>query len=189
MKPFAHIGKAIAHDSAALHVSGAATYIDDIPEIEGTLHVAPGFAKEGAKGKIISVNLDAVKAAQGVVAVLTIADIPGKNDCSPVAGDDPIFAKGEIEFHGQVIFAVVAKSREAARRAARLATIEIAKQKPAVTISDALSTDNDLLPPYAFSSKKLATALKKSIHRHKGEVKIGGQEQFYLEGQIAYAIP
>ena len=189
MKPFAHIGKAIAHDSAALHVSGAATYIDDIPEIEGTLHVAPGFAKEGAKGKIISINLDAVKASQGVVAVLTIVDIPGKNDCSPVAGDDPIFAKGEIEFHGQVIFAVVAKSREAARRAARLATIEIAKQKPAVTISDALATDNDLLPPYAFSSKGLATALKKSTHRHKGEVKIGGQEQFYLEGQIAYAIP
>ncbi|MEP6827261.1 MAG: molybdopterin cofactor-binding domain-containing protein, partial [Aestuariivirga sp.] len=189
MKPFAHIGKAIAHDSAELHVSGAATYIDDISEIEGTLHVAPGFAKDGAKGKIISINLDAVKAAEGVVTILTAADIPGKNDCSPVEGDDPIFAKGKIEFNGQVIFAVVAKTREAARRAARLATIEIERQKPAVTIGDALTTNSDLLPPYAFTSKGVATALKKSTHRHKGEVKIGGQEQFYLEGQVAYAFP
>ena len=189
MKPFAHIGKAIAHDSAALHVSGMATYIDDIPEIEGTLHVAPGFAKDGAKGKIISINLDAVKAAQGIVAVLTAADIPGKNDCSPVAGDDPIFAKGEIEFHGQVIFAVVATTREAARRAARLSVIEIEKQQPAVTIGDALATNSDLLPSYTFTSKGLTAALKKSVHRHTGNLKIGGQEQFYLEGQIAYAIP
>ena len=189
MKPFAHIGKPIAHDSAALHVSGAATYIDDIPEVESTLHVAPGFAKEGAKGKIKSINLDAVKAAEGVVCVLTAKDIPGKNDCSPVAGDDPIFAKGEIEFHGQVVFAVVAKTRDAARRASRLAVIEIEKQKPAVTISDALALNNDLLPSYAFTSKGIAAALKNSTHRHKGDVKIGGQEQFYLEGQIAYAIP
>ncbi len=188
MKPFAHIGKAIAHDSATLHVSGTATYIDDIPEIEGTLHVAPGFAKEGAKGKIKLINLDAVRSAPDVVAVLTAKDIPGKNDCSPVAGDDPIFAKGEIEFHGQVVFAVVAKTREAARRAARLAIIEIEKQKPVVTIGDALTSNNDLLPPYSFTSKGIAAELKKSAHRHKGEVKIGGQEQFYLEGQIAYAI-
>ena len=189
MKPFAHIGKAIAHDSAALHVSGAAPYIDDIPEIEGTLHVAPGFAKEGAKGKIISINLDAVKSARGVITVLTAKDIPGKNDCSPVAGDDPIFANGKIEFHGQVVFAVVAVTREAARRAARLAIIEIEKRKPAVTIGDALATDNDLLPPYAFTSKGHAAALKKSVHLHTGQMKIGGQEQFYLEGQIAYAVP
>ena len=168
MKPFAHIGKAIAHDSAELHVSGAATYIDDISEIEGTLHVAPGFAKDGAKGKIILLSLDAVKVAQGVVAVLTAKDIPGKNDCSPVAGDDPIFAKGEIEFHGQVIFAVVAKSREAARRAALLAVIEIEKQRPAVTIGDALAADNDLLPPYVFTSKGVVAALKKSTHHHAG---------------------
>ena len=155
MKPFAHIGKAIAHDSAALHVSGAATYIDDIPEIEGTLHVAPGFAMEGANGKIISINLDGVKAAQGVVAVLTAKDIPGKNDCSPVAGDDPIFAKNEIEFHGQVIFAVVAKTREAARRAVRLAVIEIEKQKPAVSISDSLTATTIFFLPILSPVKML----------------------------------
>ena len=189
MKPLAQIGQPIAHDSAELHVSGSATYIDDIPEIKGTLHVAPGFAADGARGKIKAINLEAVKVAPGVVAVLTVADIPGKNDCSPVMGDDPIFAKGEIEFHGQVIFAVVATSQAAARRAARLAIIEIERQKPIVNAAEALAANNDLLPAYAFNSKGASATLNKSMHRLKGELKIGGQEQFYLEGQVAYAIP
>ncbi len=191
MKPLAHIGKSLPHDSAALHVSGTATYVDDILEIEGTLHVVPGYARDGAKGKIIKCDLSAVRAAPGVVAVLTLADIPGKNDCSPTpAGDDPIFAKGEIEFHGQVIFAVVGRTRDVALRAARLAVIEIEKQKPAVSVQDAMASERpDLLKPYAFNSKGIATALKGAPHRVKGKLKIGGQEQFYLEGQVAYAIP
>ena len=190
MKPFAHIGKPFAHDSAELHVSGTALYVDDMPELEGTLHVAPGFAKDGAKGKITKLDLTSVRAAPGVVAVLSVKDIPAKNDCSPAAGDDPIFAKGEIEFHGQVIFAVVAVTREAARRAAKLAVIEIEKQKPAVSVQDALaSAKPDLLAPYEFDSKLIKSALNKSAHRHKGRVVIGGQEHFYLEGQVAYAIP
>ena len=190
MKPLAHIGRPLAHDSAELHVLGAATYVDDMPELDGTLHVAPGFARDGAKGKIINCDLSAVRSAPGVVAVLTLADIPAKNDCSPVIGDDPIFAKGKIEFHGQVIFAVAAKTREAARRAAGLAIIEIEKQKPAVSIQDALASEKpDLLKPYAFTSKGIGLALNKSALRHKGRLAIGGQEQFYLEGQVSYAIP
>jgi xanthine dehydrogenase large subunit len=190
MKALAHIGKPLAHDSAGLHVSGAATYVDDMPELEGTLHVAPGFARDGARGKIIKCDLSAVRGAPGVVAVLTLADIPAKNDCSPIAGDDPIFAKGKIEFHGQVIFAVAAKTRQAARRATRLAIIEIEKQKPAVSIQDALASETpDLLKAYAFTSKSIGAALKKSALKHKGSLAIGGQEQFYLEGQVSYAIP
>ena len=61
-----------------------------------------------------------MRAAPGVVAVLTAADIPGKNDIGPVFADDPLFADGEVMFHGQALFAVVAGRRDAARRAARL---------------------------------------------------------------------
>ena len=130
------VGLALAHDSAQLHTRGAAQYIDDMREPEGTLHVAPGYAAKGAKGRIVSLYLEKVTAFPGVVAVLTARDIPGINDCSPGAGDDPIFAKGEIIFHGQVIFAVVAETRDAARRAARLAGIDIAVETPAVTVAD-----------------------------------------------------
>ena len=125
------VGLALAHDSAALHVQGTAVYIDDMREPEGTLHVEPGYAPNDARGKITSLDLAAVRAFAGVVTVLTVKDVPGFNDCSPGPGDDPIFAEGVIEFNGQVIFAVVAETREIARRAARLAKIEMAPSTPA----------------------------------------------------------
>ena len=104
-----------------------------------------------------SLNVDAVRAFPGVVTVLTVKDIPGVNDCSPALGDDPIFAEGVIEFHGQVVFAVVAETREIARRAARLAKIEIAGKAPAITVEHALAMGTkDVLPEYAFTHGDVA---------------------------------
>ena len=184
------IGKAVAHDSAELHVQGNATYIDDMREPDGTVHVAPGYAKLGARGKITKLDLSAVRNSAGVIAVLTAKDIPAKNDCSPTLGDDPIFAESEIQFHGQVIFAVVAETRELARRAALLATIEIAQETPAVTVHDALKEAKpDLLAPYAFKKGNVAKTIESSTRKISGSFEIGGQEHFYLEGQIAFAIP
>ncbi len=184
------VGKSVAHDSAELHVQGNAVYIDDMREPEGTVHVAPGFAKQGARGKIVSLDLSAVNASAGVIAVFTAKDIPHKNDCSPAAGDDPILAMGEIQFHGQVIFAVVAETRDQARRAATLAKIEIAQEVPAVSVQDALKEAKpDLLAPYAFKKGAVAKLIKSSAHKISGSFEIGGQEHFYLEGQIAFAIP
>ena len=183
MKNLLHVGKPLAHDSAALHVSGAAHYIDDLPELDGTLHVAPGYAPNATCGNIRKLDLSAVRAARGVVAVLTADDVPHHNDYSPVgANDDPILAKGRIDFHGQVIFAVVAETRDQARRAARLAVIDIETEKPVVTIAQ---SKTDLLAPYAFISK----GFKKSKSDIVGKLTIGGQDHFYLEGQVAYAIP
>jgi len=90
--------------------------LTDVPEPAALVHVAPGYAPHAARGRIAALELDAVRAAPGVVAVLTATDIPGKNDCSPVFGDDPILADGRIAFHGQVVFAVAASSRDEARR-------------------------------------------------------------------------
>ncbi len=184
------VGKALAHDSSELHVAGTATYIDDMREPEGTLHVAPGYAKVGAKGKILSIDLSAVRSTPGVVVVLTAKDIPAVNDCSPALGDDPIFAENEIAFHGQVIFAVVAETRDAARRAAQLAKIEIAIETPAIATEDALSTDTvDVVPPYGFKRKNAAKAIAAAKHQLQDSFQIGGQEHFYLEGQVSLAIP
>jgi xanthine dehydrogenase large subunit len=184
------IGKSIPHDSGVLHVAGTATYIDDMREPEGLLHVSPGYARDGAKGKILNVNLDAVRIAPGVVAVLTVKDIPGVNDCSPAFGDDPIFAKGEIAFHGQVIFAVVAATRDAARRAALLAKIEVVTETPAISADDAVNMGTaDVLPPYAFKRKDAAKAVASAKHRIEESFLIGGQEHFYLEGQVSLALP
>ncbi|MGE0004962.1 MAG: xanthine dehydrogenase molybdopterin binding subunit [Parvibaculaceae bacterium] len=184
------VGLALAHDSAVLHVRGSAVYIDDMREPEGTLHVAPGYAADGARGRIAACALDAVGSFPGVVAVLTAADIPGVNDCSPAMGDDPILAAGEILFHGQVVFAVVAKTRDAARRAARLAKIDIEKKTAAVTVEDALAQGTqDVLPPYEFRRGDPAKRIAASPSRISGSFHVGGQEHFYLEGQVALALP
>ena len=184
------VGLSLAHDSAALHVQGTATYIDDMREPEGLLHVEPGYAREGARGRIKSIDLDAVRKYPGVVAVLTAKDIPGVNDCSPSVGGDPILADGEIEFHGQVVFAVAAETRDAARRAARLARIEIAAEKPAVTADDAVAMQTkDVLHPYEFKRRDVAKALAAAANRIEESFLVGGQEHFYLEGQVGMASP
>jgi xanthine dehydrogenase large subunit len=184
------VGKGIVHDSAALHVQGIATYVDDIREPEGLLHVYPGHARDGAFGRITALDLNAVAAAPGVVRVLTAKDIGGVNDCSPSTGGDPILADGRITYHGQPIFAVVAETREAARRATRLAKIEIAVEKPAVSVEDALAAGTkDVGEPYAFQRGNVKTALKAAAATISDSFRIGGQEHFYLEGQVSLAVP
>src|SRR5271154_6176494 len=133
------VHKPLPHDSAVLHVQGAANYVDDIGEPAGTLHIAIGMADK-ACGKLKSLGLDAVRAAPGVIAVLTAADIPGKNDIAPVFADEPLFADREVMFHGQALFAVVARTRDEARRAARLAKIDIEERGPSVPVAAALKT-------------------------------------------------
>ena len=142
-----------------------------------------------AAGTLRSLDLDAVRAAPGVVAVLTAADIPGKNDIAPAFADEPLFADKEILFHGQALFAVVARTRDQARRAARLAQIDIAEAKPAITVDDAMQTGARVLPDYEFGRGDIEGALAASPHRLEGMFRIGGQEHFYLEGQASLAIP
>jgi xanthine dehydrogenase large subunit len=182
------VRRATRHDSAAKHVTGRATYVDDIRDPEGLLHVAVGGAPAAA-GRLTRVDLDAVRRAPGVVAVLTVADIPGANDVGPVVHDDPIFIEDRIDFHGQVVFAVVASSRDAARRAARLAKIEVAAEPAIVTVDDALAAASAILPDYIFRKGDSAAALAASPKRQAGRLRIGGQEHFYLEGQVALATP
>ena len=184
------VGRTLAHDSAALHVQGSATYIDDMREPEGLVHVYPGFARDGAHGTITSCDLTAVESAPGVIAVLTAKDVPGLNDCAPVFGGDPILADGRIMFHGQVVFAVVAETREAARRAVRLAKIVVAAETPAVTVEDALAANtSDVGEPYAFVKRDAAKTLATARHTVSESFRIGGQEHFYLEGQVSMAVP
>ncbi len=182
------VHKPLPHDSARLHVQGAANYVDDIREPEGTLHIAIGMADK-ARGRLRILELEAVRAAPGVVAVLTAADIPGKNDVAPVFADEPLFAHEEVIFHGQALFAVVARTRDQARRAARLARMEIEEQTPSVTIADALASGERVQEDYAFGRGDAAGAIEKAAHRLEGQLAIGGQEHFYLEGQASFAIP
>ncbi len=183
------VHKPLAHDSAVKHVNGGALYIDDLAEPVGALHVAPGWARGAVRGKIRRMNLTKVRTAPGVVAVLTRHDIPGENDCSPSQGDDPVLADGEILFFGQVVFVVVARTRDQARRAALLAEFEVERQTPIISIGDAIDADITVLPDYQFRKGSPETGLATAPMTLSGRLEIGGQEHFYLEGQAAFAVP
>ncbi|HXQ40340.1 MAG TPA: xanthine dehydrogenase molybdopterin binding subunit [Candidatus Udaeobacter sp.] len=180
---------AIPHDSAAKHVSGRAIYIDDIPAPPGLLHLFAGKA-DRAHALIRRLDLARVREAPGVVAALTAADVPGVNDISPVgANDDPLFAEGEVQFHGQVLFVVAADSLDAARAAAGLAAVEYEDLPAILTIEQALAAKSFVLEPHVMRRGDVQAALAAAPHRLKGRIRMGGQDHFYLEGQVSLAIP
>ena len=182
------VGVSRAHESAALHVLGQATYTDDIAEVQGTLHAALGLSSK-AHAKIAAIDLAPVRASAGVVAVLTVADIPGTNDCGPIIHDDPILADGLVMYVGQPIFIVVADTHDHARRAARLANVTYEELPAILTPQAARAAKSYVLPPMQLTRGDYQSAFEKAPHSVKGELYVGGQEQFYLEGQISYAIP
>ena len=177
------------HDSGHKHVSGTAAYIDDLPEPQGLLHVYLGISSV-THARIRNLNLEAVRAAEGVVLVLTAEDIPGVNDVSPThRHDEPILAEGLVEYAGQAIFAVAAKTRDQARRAAQLAEIDYEPLEPVLDFAEAKQRGVMVTDPMTLSRGDAAQALAEAPRRIKGQMEIGGQDHFYLEGQIALSIP
>jgi len=178
------------HDSAHKHVTGEAVYIDDMPEPAGTLHACLGLSTV-AHGKILGMDLSAVRQCPGVVDVLTGHDVPGENDVSPTGRhDEPLLATEKVEFFGQPVFAVIAETREAARRACGKAKVDY-EELPFVTDVGALDPAGDRLvtDPLTLKRGDAAGAIAAAPRRIKGSMRIGGQDHFYLEGHIAMAVP
>ena len=182
------VGEAIPHDSGALHVSGEAIYTDDVREPKGTLHLAVGMSSK-AHARIKSMDLSAVRAAAGVIDVMTADDIPGENNCGPVLKDDSVVAPGLVEYAGQSVFAVAATTVDEARKAAKLASIEYEVLEPILDPRTAVKAGSFVLPSETITRGDSAAAIADATHQMKGSLSLGGQDQFYLEGQIAMAIP
>ena len=183
-------GRELPHESALLHVSGEATYTDDIPELRGTLYAALVLSPV-AHGELVGEGIDraALLAQTDVVAVFTAKDIPGENNCGPIIHDDPFLASGKVEFIGQPVAVVVALSMRSARRAARSAAVTV-KELPAIlSIEDALAQHSFIMPSRGITRGQPDAAIASAPHRVQGRTGCGQQEQFYLEGQIAYALP
>ncbi len=191
--PHAVAGASLPHESAALHVAGAAPYTDDIPEPAGTLHAALGLSPI-AHGILRRIDLDRIRAMPGVVDAFSAKDIPGPNDCGSLAHDDPILA-GEpgatLRYLGQPVFAVIATTRDAARRAAAKARDVIAADAlpPVLTPQAAHAAQQYVVPPMHLLRGDAQAAIAAAPHRFTAAFDVGGQEQFYLEGQISYALP
>ncbi|SOB93332.1 xanthine dehydrogenase molybdopterin binding subunit [Rhodobacter maris] len=183
------VGQPLPHDSARLHVTGEARYLDDIPCPAGTLHLAFGLSTE-ASAVITALDLAPVKASPGVVAVFTATDLPHANDASPAPLPEPVLAEGEVHYIGQPIFLVAATSHRAARIAARRARVLYQPRAAILTIDQALAADSRFESgPVIWAEGDVEAALATATHVVEGEIEIGGQEHFYLEGQAALALP
>jgi xanthine dehydrogenase large subunit len=179
---------ALPHDSAERHVTGVARYVDDLPEPPGLLHAYLRLS-ERAHARLVRLDVDPARTAPGVAAVLTARDLPAANDIGTLGPGDLIFADGTVEYCGQSLFGVAAETLEQARRAAHLAAVEYEDLPATLTVEQALERGEFVLPTLVMRRGLPAQALKRAAHRLTGRLAIGGQEHFYLEGQVAVATP
>ena len=183
-------GTDVIHESAHLHVTGGATFTDDMPELAGTLYAAL-IMSPVAHGELIGdgIDRDAILKEHGVVAVYTAKDIPGENNCGPIVHDDPFLAVGKVEFLGQAVAVVVAREMLYAREAAHKAKVLVKELPPILTIDEAMAAKSFVMPAKGITRGNASEAIAKAPRKVKGSTETGQQEQFYMEGQITYAVP
>jgi len=181
-------GRPLPHESARLHVTGEARYIDDLATPAGCVHVATGNA-DVAHGRLKALDLSAVRAHPDVLDVVTAADVPGDLDVGAVFPGDPLLVDDTVSFVGQALFAVAATSHEAALAAAALAEVTVEPLPALVDVAAARAADSTVLPSRCWTRGDPDDALARAPHRIEGQLRIGGQEHFYLEVQAALAVP
>ena len=182
------VGKPLPHDSAHLHVSGRAAYTDDLPEPRDLLHLAVGMSTV-AHASVRDLDLSNVLAAEGVVDTCTAADIPGENNYGSIIKDDPLLADGLVQYVGQPLFVVAAETVDAARKATHKANVDYDELEAILDPLTAVEKQSFVLPSETLERGDPDAALEAAPHRLRRRVSLGGQDQFYLEGHIAMAIP
>lgn len=178
----------VRHDSAAGHVTGRALYLDDIPAVAGTLEAALVLSPH-AHARIRHIDLSAALAVPGVATALVAADIPGRNDIAPIRSNEPVLPANIVEYEGQPVVAIAAATLDQAREAARRVVIDYEPLPAILTIEDAVASEQYVAPPQQIVRGSPDSALTEATHRLRGELQCGGQDHFYLEGQIALATP
>ena len=181
-------GKSRKHESADKHVSGKAEYIDDKLTLPGMLYLCPVLSQH-AHARITRIDTTECYSIAGVERVFSWQDVPGELDIGPLAPGDPLFARDLVEYHGQVVLTVAAETPEAAREAALKAVIEYELLEPVLDVEEALRREQYVQEPHVHQRGDADRALASAMHRIQGQFHIGGQEHFYLEGQIAVVQP
>jgi xanthine dehydrogenase molybdopterin binding subunit/xanthine dehydrogenase small subunit len=180
--------RALSHDSAVGHVTGAALYVDDIARRRDMLEMWP-VCSPHARARVISIDTTVAATSPGVVAVLTAKDVPGMNDVGAVRHDEPLFAAEGCEacFHGHIVALVVGDSYETCRLAAEKVKVIYEPLPPVLGVRDAMAKGSFHTEPHVIRRLDCDTALANSTHRLAGEMELGGQEHFYLESHAAWA--
>ena len=176
------------HESAGLHVTGEAVYIDDIAPPPGLLLGRVCYSPH-ARARILSIGLEAARALPGVYAVLCHRDIPGENQMGPVIHDELCLAQGEVQCVGQAVVLIAAGDDETARRAESLLSVEYEVLEPVLDIETAIRKNSLLGPERTMRRGEPETALRSASHVIRGELRTGAQEHWYLESQACLCVP
>ncbi len=178
----------IPHESASLHVTGEAMYIDDLPSSPSLL-VGRAVYSPYAHARIVSYDLTKAKRAPGVAAVLLAKDIPGHNEMGPVVKDEPCLATEEVTFVGQAVFLIAAATDAQCRAAEKLIEVKYESLAPVLTIDDAIAANALLGPPRMMKRGDADKALRSAPHVIQGELRTGAAEHWYLESQASLCAP
>lgn len=176
----------LSHESAIGHVTGSALYVDDVARRREMLEVWP-VTSSHAHARITSLDVSEALGEPGITCVLTAKDVPGMNDVGAVRHDEPLFADGEVLYHGQVIALVVGASADLCRRAAAKVKVAYEPLPAIVGAREAVAKKSFHTEPHVIRRGDAGAALAKSPHRLSGDFEMGGQEHFYLESHAAWA--
>ncbi|MDP2721570.1 MAG: molybdopterin-dependent oxidoreductase [Bacteroidales bacterium] len=170
------------------HLSGKSIFIDDMPEIQGTLF-ASVVTSPIAHGKLLSIDFSEAETLPGILRIFTYRDIPGENQIGGIIPDEPLFAEEELHFVGQPVALIVGKSDFICQQAKQLVTFDMDILHPVTTATEAFERNQFISPPRTFKMGDAESAWKDCAHVFEGTAESGGQEHLYLETQGAYAIP
>jgi xanthine dehydrogenase large subunit len=182
------VGQALPHDSARAHVTGEAIYLDDVVPFRDELLVDL-VGSPVAHGRIKHLDLAAARQVDGIVAVLTHADVPGENLFGPVFHDEELLASGECHYLGQPIVVLAGKSRQILQQVKMQVGVEMVPLPAVLTIDEAIAQRRFIGPTRRIQCGNVAEAFARAEHLLEGTLISGGQEHFYLEPQSALAIP
>ncbi len=179
------VGLEVSHESAALHVTGAALYTGDlVHRTKDVLHAWPVQAPH-AHARVTRLDPAPAYAVDGVVTVLTAADVPGENDAGE-KHDEPLFP-AEVMFSGHAVCWVLGETPDAARRGAERVEIDYEPLPALLSVAEAIAAGSFQGSPRTLRRGDVEQGLREAAHVFSGELEIGGQEHFYLEGQAALA--
>nr|WSW57459.1 xanthine dehydrogenase molybdopterin binding subunit [Streptomyces sp. NBC_00998] len=179
------VGVSMPHESANLHVTGAALYTDDlVHRTKDVLHAYPVQVMK-AHGRITALRTEPALAVPGVVRVLTGADVPGVNDAG-MKHDEPLFPD-EVMFHGHAVAWVLAETLEAGRLGAAAVEVELDEQPSVITLQEAIATNSFHGARPLMLTGDVDAGFDDSAHVFTGEFQFSDQEHFYLETHAALA--
>ena len=190
------VGRPAPRYDGEAQVLGEQTFVGDMTA-PGMLHGAVRFS-DHPRALVRRIDIRAAQRHPGVVRVATSRDIPGERVQGLISADWPMLvAEGEeTRYVGDMLAAVAAHSRAAARAAAALIEVDYEVLPPITSPEAALASDapalhrgGNLLSTSVVRRGDVDGALAGAAHVVRGTFTTQRIEHAFLEPEAAFAVP